>query len=223
MKRAIVMLVALVVWFGGREAKGNLLTYTDQALFNAQGTILRDSNFNDFGTGVSFPGDPFKRGGVTYTSGANVIEGTGTSYAPVENMMFYNYFTPLTATIKSGYNMLGADFGVLSLDGSNSLVDITVFTSNGHVHEFDGLPVSYASTGLTFLGAIETIPGVYITGFSVATENGPGWAAGLTNVELGVATPEPASITLLVLGCFAFGGFSLYRRHRRAAGSSTAC
>jgi hypothetical protein len=37
------------------------------------------------------------------------------------------------------------------------------------------------------------------------------------------SAPEPASITLLVSGFFAAGGFGLYRRRRGAAGSSTAC
>ena len=51
----------------------------------------------------------------------------------------------------------------------------------------------------------------YFTGFSILSENGTGWAPGLTDVELGATiTPEPG--TLLMLGSGVLGLAAVIRR-----------
>lgn len=200
----------LVVLLGAGQAQGSVVLYTNQAAFQGQGQITQTSNFNDFGPGFSFPGDPFSRGGVTYNSGSNLIVGPATFYAPVQNMMFYNGWTPLTGTLSGQNNMFGFDAGVASFNFSNSLVNATIFTNQGS-YSFNGLSLPIASTGLGFLGFVANGNGEYITGFSLSTQNGPGWAAGMTNVQLG-NTPEPA--TIAVFGIMAAGALGLRRRLR---------
>jgi hypothetical protein len=54
------------------QTEASLVNYSSESSFDAQGTIVYDSFFNDFGTGFGFPGNPFTRGGVTYNSTQNL-------------------------------------------------------------------------------------------------------------------------------------------------------
>ena len=101
MKRIVltVATICLVATTTGQATAG-LLVETNSSTFNASGTIVFDSNFNDFGSGFSFPGDPFTRGGVTYTSDQNLVTGTGTGYDPIVNLMTNNYWSPVSGTVE---------------------------------------------------------------------------------------------------------------------------
>jgi PEP-CTERM motif len=216
--RTSCWLAALALVVGAVDrAQASVVLFTNQAAFQAQGNVTLTSNFNDFGPGFTFPGDPFTRGGVTYTSGANLIIGPATFYAPVQNMMFFNGWTPLTGNISTSpnhYSMFGFNTGVASFDGSNSLVNLLVTTNLGS-YSFTGLSLPMVSTGLGFLGVVTNNPSEFFTGFSLSTQNGPGWAAGMTNVQLGAATvPEPT--TLAAFGLMAVGGLGYVRRRKLA-------
>lgn len=194
------------------SSAGVILT-TDRTSFEANAAVLQTHDFDDFGPDFTFVSNPFTRGGVTYTSGNNLIVGTGTVFAPVQNMMFYNFWTPMTGTIETTptWDMFGFDTGVASFDGSNSPVDVTVTTNLGS-YSFNGLSLPIVSTGLAFLGFVTDTPGEYFTDFVLATQNGNGWAAGMTNVALGQAVPEPSSLALGALGAL---GLGLAARRRR--------
>ena len=74
-KFAAFLVTGLLVLSTTGAAIAGVTTYSDRSLFEAQGGIAFNSNFQDYGgvaqdpAGYSFPGDPFSRGGVTYTSG----------------------------------------------------------------------------------------------------------------------------------------------------------
>jgi hypothetical protein len=180
------------------RARADLVVYTDRTTFNSAGTIAFNSNFNDFGTGFSFPGDPFTRGDVTYTSEQNLITGTATGYNPVTNLMTDNYWSPVTGTINATpqYSLFGFDIGVL-----DRLDRITVdITTNLATYDFPLLSLANGTQSLQFLGYGTTGAGEYITGFSLTTEFGPGSLPGITNVAVGVeslSTPEPSTLAMI--------------------------
>jgi hypothetical protein len=113
---AIIAAMLGVLTASAGNVNAGLQVETSSSTFNAAGTIVYDSNFNDFGSGFSLPGDPFTRGGVTYTSTQNVITGNMSGYSPIVNLMTDNYWSPVTGTLDSSaqYNMFGFDLGVLA-------------------------------------------------------------------------------------------------------------
>jgi hypothetical protein len=181
-------------------ASAGLVTYNSEANFQAAGSIAYNTNWDSFTGDFEYPGDPYTIGGVTYTSGDNVIVGPESFYGNLRSMMFYNFWTPLTADVLPTYNMLGFDAGVITGGGSNSLVDITVYT-NFDTYQFNGLTVPYATNPLQFFGFITDSMAESITGFALSSENGELWAPGITDVQVGntAAIPEPASA--LLTGC----------------------
>lgn len=180
-------------------ASAGLVTFTNEASFQAAGTIAYNTNWDSFTGDFLHPGNPYTIGGVTYTSESNVIIGPASGYGNPRSMMFDDYWTPLTADVLPTY-MLGFNAGVLSLDGSNSLVDITVYT-NFDTYQFNGLTLPYAPNPLQFFGFTTDSMAESITGFALSSESGWGWAAGITDVQVGntAAIPEPASA--LLTGC----------------------
>lgn len=194
------------------KSYAGLITYSNRATFNAQGSISFNSNFNDFGTGFGFPSNPFTRGDVTYTSTENLIFGTGTFYSPVQNLMGNNWWTPVTGTVQSSsttYNMFGFDLGVMwRIDP----VTVQISTNLGS-YTYSGLNITPATVGLDFLGFITTLSNEYITGFSVSTL-GSGSAAGMTNVAVGhvQAVPVPSSFVLVGIGVACISLSSAVRR-----------
>jgi hypothetical protein len=205
-------LLSVVLWAAGNNrASAGIVTFSDRTSFGAQGTIVYDSNFNDFSNGFSFPGDPFTRGDVTYSSDQNLITGTNTSYAPIVNLMTDNFWSPVTGTIGSAptpFDLFGFDVGVLDRQ-DRITVDIT---TNLATYEFPLLTLANGTQSLEFLGYETTTPGEYFTGFSLTTEFGSGSLPGMTNVTLGVAgVPEPTSAVLLGLGLLGTG-WQLRRR-----------
>jgi hypothetical protein len=196
------------------QATAGLLVDTNSSTFNAAGTIVYNSNFNDFGSGFSFPGDPFTRGGVTYTSDQNLVTGTSTIYDPIVNLMTNNYWSPVSGTVDSSaqYNMFGFNLGVLDRQDQ---IQIEVDTNqNSYI-----LPYQQYANGtqsLSFLGFLTTAPGEYITAFILTTQYGSGSLPGVTNVEVGYqgAVPEPASIVSGSIAILVGLGYSFARRKR---------
>jgi len=189
-----------------------LVTYSDQPIFDAQGIIAYNTSFT-CRAGFCLPGDPWTIGGVTYTSGSNLIIGPDVGYGNSVPLLTYDYWSPVPATIETspGFNMLGFRLGTL---GASSLMNITVDT-NLTSYSFVNETVPNSDAGLQFFGFVAT-GGEYLTGFTIASVNGRGSGPGITNVELGNAgntAPEPSSV--LLLASSGLGLVGLLRRRLR--------
>lgn len=198
--RKMLFVIAVFIASVAFQAQAGVILLSDRTVFNGLGVIAYNSNFDDFASGFSYPGNPWTRGDVTYTSTSNVIVGTGTGYAPIRNVICNDWWTPLTGTLATGYDMFGFDIGWL---GSASLMDVDITTNLG-AYSFDDLLVPAASVSMDFLGFIAG-PGEYITSFSIASI-GSGYAPGITNVAVGntgVVIPEPSTVGLAALGFLA--------------------
>jgi hypothetical protein len=202
---AFVMLVGPV--------RADLVVYTNRATFDAQGTIQFNSDFDDFGSGFSNPGDPFTRGGVTYTSGANLVVGTATGYAPIRNVITFNGWTPFTGTVDNTaeYSMFGFDFGS---GGRTDPIDVVITTNLGS-YSYNDIVVPNVNQGLAFRGFTTDQANEFITGFSLAT-TATGAFPGMTEVSVGLlsAVPAPAGVILAGVGVAGLGGLSWLRRRK---------
>lgn len=203
---------AIPLFLSWTQANAGLIMSTSRAAFEAQGTIVYNSNFSDFGTGFTSLSNPFTRGHVTYTTGDNLVVGTGTGYSPVQNLLCYNFWTPLTGTVETSsttYNMFGFDAGVL---GRIDPVSMTITTNLGS-YTFSGQSIIAGNTGLNFRGFTTTLATEYITGFNISTL-AAGSAVGITNVDVGhlQEVPVPASITMTGIGIVCLGLGAMRRR-----------
>jgi len=202
------------------QARAGLILYPDRSTFNSAGTIAFNSNFNDFGSDFTSPGNPFTRGDVTYNSSDNLITGTATGYAPIVNLMTNNDWSPVTGTINPtpNYNLFGFDVGVLARQ-DRITVDIT---TNLGTYDFPLLTLPDGSQSLSFLGYGTTGPGEYFTGFTLTTENGSGSLPGLTNVAVGIqqnspSAPEPSAIVSASIAGLMCLGYAWRRRNAKSA------
>ncbi len=192
-------------------ASANLTTYNLRTAFNAQGTIDYNYGFEDFGSGFTYPGDPWTSHGVTYTSGKNLIAGPTTFYLPISNVLVYDFWSPLTANIDTSthFNMFALDLGYI---GADSQMTFTV-TTNLAGYTFPGLSVPNASLSPNFYG-FTAGTGEYFTGFSIASAQGIGSGPAIDNVTLGRASgaqvPEPC--TLLLIGSGLVGLVSVRKK-----------
>ncbi|MET3132213.1 hypothetical protein AAKU55_002483 [Oxalobacteraceae bacterium GrIS 1.11] len=178
-------------------ASAGVSTYSDRTTFNVQGTIWENNNFADFGASYNYPGTPFTRGHVTYTSAENLTIGAGSDYSigDFQTVMSNNYWSPLTGTISNQYSMLGFDAAVTS-----GAVNITVST-NLNTYSFNGLSLPNGSPTFAFEGFKTTGGGEYFTQFRIDTL-GAGYLPGISNVTLGTLTPipEPETYALMLAG-----------------------
>jgi hypothetical protein len=198
--RAVHLAAATLLAAVSTAAVADVVAIADRATFAALGTIATTSNFDDFGAGYHEAGDPFTRGGVTYTSDLNLTVGAGTVYGigTLRTLMSNDYFSGLAGTIAPGYSLFGFDAAV-----NQGLVDITI-TTNQATYVFDGVVLADGAAGLTFQG-FQATGGEYFTGFRIDTQ-GDGYLAGMTDVSVGVsAVPEPASGLLLLAGLGVLG------------------
>ena len=211
-QKTLIML-ALAGLSAGAEA--SLIQYSDRTTFEAQGTIVENYGFEDWGSsgGYVYPADPYTAHGVTYTSTQNVIMKPNFGYGNSSNIILNNYWSPLSGAIAGTYDMLGFDLGVL---GGTSPLDFTITTNVG-TYAFNNISVPNVRDGMTFFGFVAD-PGENITSMIFSSQFGGGYAPSLDNVTLGTAgispnaVPEPATVALLGMGLAGLG----FARRRKA-------
>lgn len=196
-----LVILALAGLSAGAEA--SLIQYSDRTTFEAQGTIVENYGFEDWGSSGSFafPGDPYTAHGVTYTSTNNLIVKPDSGYGNSSNIIINNWWSPISGAITGTYDMLGFDLGVLS---GTSPLDFTI-TTNVATYAFNNVSVPNVNAGMTFFGFIAD-PGENITSMFFSSQLGHGHAPSLDNVTLGTAgispnpVPEPGTVLLMAAG-----------------------
>lgn len=210
LKHRLLFLASLVLVCS--SASSAVVSYSDRSAFDAQGRIIYNSNFDDFPRTFTGPGNPFTRGDVTYTSQDNLIIGDCTySIGCARNVIVNNYWTPITGDISSAsnlYNLFGFDVAATSSDP----ITITLYT-NLATYVSSNLSVPDGHPDFAFEGFAAT-GGEYFTGFRIDSA-GSGFAAGITDVALGLAdntqVPEPGT---LALAGIALAGIARSRRRK---------
>lgn len=212
--RITVLVVCLA--FAAITAQAGILTFANEALFQSQGAIIHNTNWDSYTGAFTFMGSPYTIGGVTYTSGDNLVVGPAGGYGNARPMLAYDGWSPLPGVIASSpetYDMFGFNIG---LAGATSLVDIQIGTNLGS-YLFTGLPFPNVTAGLAFQGFITDNSAEYFTSFILASQGGVGSAPMITDVQLGQAgasaIPEPATAALLACGLL---GMAVYRGYRRS-------
>jgi hypothetical protein len=197
-KVILASMCALLIVFCIPTFSNALSWYNDRATFESMGTIVENYGYEDFGTGFSFPGDPWTAHGVTYTTGDNLIIGTATGYNPISNVFANNQWNnPVTGDIDTGpqYDMFGLDLAYL---GASNEIRFTLF-SPSVTHIIEGIFAPHASASQDFWGFIAD-PGRYFTGFRLDSTEAGGSAPVIDNVTLGNTTPIPEPTTMLLVG-----------------------
>lgn len=214
LRKVVLLLVTFGVFALPAFSFAGIITYGNQANFNAQGSIVYNSNFQDFGPFYGLPGDPFTRGDVTYHSTNNLTWGSSTLYTTTEPLIGNNFWTPVLGDISTGpqYNMFGFDIGTYN----TSLITITVSTNVGN-YVYPSLNIANSQNGLLDFKGFIASTGEYFTGFNISADNGPNNLPGITNVELGHTggAPVPEPSTFLLFGTGLVGVGFLRRKTRK--------
>lgn len=183
------------------NAVSGVLTFDNRSDLAAAGTIVETNNFDDFGAGYGYPGDPFSRGSVTYSSARNLTVGAGTAYTigRARTVLSNDFWSPLTGAIDGQFDLFGFDGAVTS-----GPVAVTLQTNVGS-YQFSNLTWANGDPAFTFMGFRTTTEGEYFTQFRIDTL-GSGYLPGITDVSLGqqvgggVEVPEPSTLILMALG-----------------------
>lgn len=203
MKR-FACVVAIILSAQGYASAG-LIEYDTQSAFTAHANILSTDSFAGLDTssgGYSFLGATVVRPNFTIVDVGGVY--AVTSGFGADNAMPNGG----TCVIGDGWNQMDATlatpctavgFDIFSLDSAATVAG-SVTLSDGTTHAFTysaGLP---NATPPTYIGFVETTPGVTITKFSASDASvGKGYA--FSNVSFGNAiVPEPTSLMLLATG-----------------------
>jgi len=226
-KRTTLILAALSLVIGGpMQVTAGVITFTSRSDFNAQGTIKSTLDFDTVkldADGFLTPGDPFTAKNVTFTSGSNLIVGTSSVYAPVKNVIGYNFWSPIKGTIESSsehFTMFGYDIGVLNVQSTQTLVVKT----NKATYTFADQAIADATRSLDFRGFVVTKddPGEFFTDFSITAKLISESLPGITDVTLGnrvdiSAIPEPTSLALCGIAAATLAGYNGWRRRKQIA------
>jgi hypothetical protein len=195
--KLLPLALALLV---GTSAYAGVTMGNSQAAFSASGSITQNTNFDSYGSGFTSLPNPYTVGDLTFSSGDNLVVGTGSGYSPVKNVLAYNGWSPMPGTIGGSHNLFGFDLGYL---GSQSDITISLSTNVG---SYSFIVQSPASAGESF------------TGFSLASAMGAGSAPVITDVQLGTvsAVPEPETLAMMLAGMGLMGAVVRRRKAQQA-------
>lgn len=216
---SLVLLASSSAWAGVNPTK-----YTDPTDFHAQGTITQVTNFDGYVEGdITYLGDPYTDGQLTFTSTQNSVFGTGyPTYQNVRNALVNNYLEPMNVTIGgTGYNLFA--FRICDLVGN---ADVTLWIDTDQDSFGFGISPYPANEGFKFYGFLAP-DNQYFTGFHFSANDSvtaPAFAEfelGKTRVACntrvcggGGPIPEPATWALMILGV---GSAGVALRRRRGA------
>ena len=187
------------------SSHATVMLTNDAAAFQNSGNASVVSDFEEFGAGFSYPSDPLKQGGVSYSNTDNLIIGKGTQYTTNgSNMFVNNYWNPVKGTFYEQFSLFGFDAGWSNSDDKGTT--ITIGTNlDSYVFNVDFDKASSAN----FYGFIAD-DNEYFTSFNI-TSNVQNALNAIDNVAVGTKVPEPASIALLGLG---LAGIAFSRRRK---------
>lgn len=218
--RKILLIIGLGTWLLSWEASAEVLSYSNQASFDAASTTLIVNNFEGLTSNLLF-GDPIVVDGVSYESSqrAIVCAATWCGGQPFDSaIMASDFGTPLEIDVSGlGFDVtaIGGIFGDADSGPTEGTVDIYGIG--------DALLASFAIDALDIGAGLEhsffgftTTDGEIITRLVYSLS---GNYPAVDNMQFGVAVspvPLPAALPLF-LTILAGMGFLRWRRNKRAA------
>jgi hypothetical protein len=205
-KLLVTLCVIFTVLCISVPAYASIVQYSDRASFEAQGTIYYNYGFEDFGSGIGNPTEPWTSNGVTYKTYDYLIISPSYASAPISNVLIPNYSSdPILADIETSpnqYDMFGLDLGYsFSSVYSSETIYLEIYTNLGSYSYTNSSPPNVNSSQ-DFYGFI-TWSGEYFTGFEVGTNMGTFTA--IDNVTLGIV-PIPGALWLFGTGLIGIVG-----------------
>lgn len=196
------------------HASAGVVTFTSSSAFQAAASITNSEDFESFDQG--FLGNPFTTHGITFTQ----LAGGHPNIIPyVSNPgNLGNPFEPTTKTLDAN----GDENFLIQLASGASF---TAIGFNVVTNQFGAPVVSLFDTGNVLIGSYTLTQAPNTFGFFGATSTTPigsvtfivdrGWVenTALDNVQIGAATPEPATGAVFVAGLALAAG--LLRRRSR--------
>lgn len=207
MRRSLNLLLVGTAVVASIQCQADVTDSTDRATFESQGTVIHNSTFDDFGDGFTFIGDPFTRGGVTYTSTKNLTWGGFYTTTP-ETLIGNELWTPITGSLTpwAKYDMFGFDIGMY---GSGAVT--FEITTSADTYTFTAPSIADSFAGNLEFRGFTANSGEYITDFKITAEAGMGTLPGITYVTVGRTPNAPAvpdggsALILLTIGSAAVG------------------
>ena len=197
--KSVHFAVAAVALAAASVASAQSTTYTSSAAFLPN--VAAGSYTEGFAGSIAFSGEDsfdFSGGAFAYTvSAPGALYGNGTfigTSLPDEELTIAFTGAPVTA--------LGGNFYVTNFSDAFQPVSVTLTLSDGTVTSFTPTSVADSYRGFTSAVAITSL---------VISAPGASLYAGMDNLTVGSAVPEPTSYMLFALG---LGGLLLARRRQ---------
>ena len=198
----LLVVVAVGLNFGA-SAVGAVIRYDSQSAFVAASTGLTTDSFaglDSSGNGYTFIGTTVTRGDMTITN-TNAVYAVTWGFGPCNEMpdggtcLTGDGNTITDITFAPGHTAVGLD--TFALNNPATVYGVVTFSDNTTLDFSKAATVPF-TTPPSYLGFIVNTPGVTILKISTNLPTQNGFA--FSEVSLGTAVPEPASLMLLVTG-----------------------